>query len=654
MTIVTVDTTNGLIEALKTAADGDVIQLAAGTYDKFMLRNINIDGNVTITSADREAPAVLHGMVAKYCSGLTFSNLDFHEVQESKHYGFQVYGSQDIVFDNISVHGPSDVGSGMESSPMMIRESQNVTVTNSEFYNVWHGINMLNNDGVKILDNSFHDIRTDGVRGGGNSDLLISGNMFTDFYPTANDHPDAIQLWTTNTTEVAHDITISENLIVRGDGAAIQGVFVRDTFNNLPFENLNITDNLVVGGLYNGIAVNGVTSGSITNNIVAGFEDQKSWLRADNVDAVLIENNVSTQYMIDEDIGIEVGENTRTHDIIDGGASVVQSWLHAHEGFAYNWASGTDKLMTLLDLKLSELSLVTEEQRLTLIEGTDGRDRLQAEEFGNSRVEAGDGNDSLTGAAEGRNELVGGNGNDVYYLKSKDDVVIEEADEGTDTVLTNLDYTLTANVENLRMQDGAYRGTGNDLDNRIIGTDGDNVLQGLAGNDILQGGDGNDQLSGGDGNDTLRGDNGHDRLIGGAGNDRLMGGDGHDILEGGAGRDTLEGGAGWDLITGGDGNDVFMMRDDDVAFYTEDTITDFESGVDRIAINMIDANVNTAQDDVFTFIGQDDFHKVAGELRYEVVAGSAHIYADTNGDGAADFAIILNNYTDVSQSDFML
>lgn len=654
MTTITVDTTTGLLEALKAATDGDVIQLAAGSYEKFMIRNINIDGNVTIISADPENQAELNGMVVKYSSGLTFADLDFHEVVPGQHKGFQVYGSHDIAFDNVKVHGPDNLGSGMETSLMMIRESHNVSVSNSEFYNAWHGLSMLNNQNVQITDNSFHDIRTDGVRGGGNSDLLISRNMFTDFYPAEYDHPDAIQLWTTNTTEVARDITISENLVVRGDGAPIQGVFVRDTFSSLPFENLTITDNLVVGGLYNGVAVNGVTSGSITNNIVAGFEDQKSWLRADNADDVVIDGNRATEYVLNEGEATQIGENIKTHSIIDDGAAVVQGWLAKHEGFAYNWAPEAGSVMKLLGLELSELSLITEEQRLTLVEGTDGKDRLSAVEFGNSRVEAGAGNDALTGATEGRNELAGGTGNDVYILRSDGDIVIEEQGEGTDTVRTDGDYTLTANVENMRMDEGARRGTGNEENNRIIGNNGDNILEGLDGRDILQGGNGNDILSGGADRDVLRGDNGNDRLIGGGGRDTLVGGKGYDILEGGSGNDVLEGGAGWDLITGGEGKDLFRIRPDDVEIYSEDTITDFEAGVDRIAVNMIDANSNTSKNDVFTFIGDEDFHKVAGELRYEVVGGDTHIYGDMNGDGVGDFGIILKNMTNISENDFML
>ncbi len=66
-----------------------------------------------------------------------------------------------------------------------------------------------------------------------------------------------------------------------------------------------------------------------------------------------------------------------------------------------------------------------------------------------------------------------------------------------------------------------------------------------------------------------RGNEGNDMLIGGAGYDRLIGGAGDDII--------IDGGA-IDLISGGIGADIFVMAADG----SEDTITDFVSGVDRL------------------------------------------------------------------------
>lgn len=65
---------------------------------------------------------------------------------------------------------------------------------------------------------------------------------------------------------------------------------------------------------------------------------------------------------------------------------------------------------------------------------------------------------------EGINLLAGGQGNDRYSVQTTGDTVIENADEGVDSVESSVDFTLGDNVENLGLIDGAISGTGNALD----------------------------------------------------------------------------------------------------------------------------------------------------------------------------------------------
>lgn len=75
---------------------------------------------------------------------------------------------------------------------------------------------------------------------------------------------------------------------------------------------------------------------------------------------------------------------------------------------------------------------------------------------------------------------------------------------------------------------------------------------------------------------------GDDRLNGGAGKDRLMGGSGDDTLTGGQGKDRL---------TGGKGKDVFFIES--ARRNSRDTITDFRSTADRIAVSRQDFSTNS-------------------------------------------------------------
>jgi Ca2+-binding RTX toxin-like protein len=206
------------------------------------------------------------------------------------------------------------------------------------------------------------------------------------------------------------------------------------------------------------------------------------------------------------------------------------------------------------------------------------------------------------------------------------------------------------------MVDDARVGTGNALDNRILGSVGDDKIYGLGGADRIAGGAGVDMIYGGEGDDELHGDAGADRLDGGEGNDKLIGGDGNDYLVGGNGSDHLEGGQGADVMLGGAGADRFNFRPEDMKPGMVDRIEDFSSAQgDRILLNLIDANANTASvNDKFAFIGTQAFGKIAGQLRYEVKGRDAYVSGDTNGDGLADFTIRLVGVTTLSSGDFML
>jgi len=100
--------------------------------------------------------------------------------------------------------------------------------------------------------------------------------------------------------------------------------------------------------------------------------------------------------------------------------------------------------------------------------------------------------------------IAGGEGDDLLITSRSDYQFNEAADQGYDTVKTDVSYTLSANVEKLVLFGQAdINGTGNDGANHLLGNRVNNRLSGLGGDDILDGGRGNDMLTGGDGNDTF-------------------------------------------------------------------------------------------------------------------------------------------------------
>jgi Ca2+-binding RTX toxin-like protein len=272
-----------------------------------------------------------------------------------------------------------------------------------------------------------------------------------------------------------------------------------------------------------------------------------------------------------------------------------------------------------------------------LLEGRIGDDKLYGG-LGADNLLGAEGADTLDGQG-GDDYAAGGIGNDTYVVDSAGDVVFEVVGEGTgDSVKTALSsLTLADNVEILLYTGaGSFTGTGNALGNTIIGGAGPATLNGEAGSDTLRGGLAPDQLNGGDDND------------------KLYGNGGGDVLNGGAGTDYLYGGAGGDALLGGAGKDYFVLQAlTDSVVGDADVIFDFDS-VDQIDLRPLDANTLVAADQAFSFIGTGAFTSVAGELRYEIDGTGTHVYGDVDGDGAADFEVLISGSHTLTASRFLL
>ncbi|WP_196221768.1 right-handed parallel beta-helix repeat-containing protein [Sphingobium sp. CAP-1] len=656
MTVYSVGSVTQLNAALKTAVAGDEIKLAAGTYSNIRILSMDFGSGITISSADPLNPAKITNFVVKGSAGITLSDVDLTPLAGSGDGSMTVADSKNIHLDGVTLTGP-DGDAGMAIAPLIIRGSSDVSVTNSEFTHVRNGLLLLDNNGVTVGDNYFHDIRSDGVRGGGNSNIAITNNYFTDFHPVVGDHPDAIQLWTTNTTTSAENIVISENVFFAGEGEPIQGIFLRDQLGTLPFKNVTITDNVMFGGMLNGITADHVVGGTIEGNMVAGLGDDKSAIRVQNSEDVSLANNSATTYLVTSATNQNVVEtgDVLLKPIYDGGIALATQYAaYIASLIPGGWVTAQHIIDEVTTQYYEKLSLLPD---VTVISGTDGADRLTVNNLNDCELRGGAGNDTLTGGLH-NNKLIGGLGDDTYYVKGVGDHVVEAAGGGNDTVYTSIDYVLEANVEGLRLSLGGLTGTGNALDNRILGSTGNDRILGMDGADTLQGYEGNDVIYGGNGDDLLRGDDGNDTLSGDAGNDRLYGGAGNDVINGGAGNDLIEGGAGRDVLTGGAGKDSFIFRAGDLTGTTKaapEIITDFSrADGERINLSAIDARSGTLADDAFSFIGTKAFSGKAGELRFELVDGHAMAFGDINGDKIADFALHVQSVTTFVASDFIL
>jgi Ca2+-binding RTX toxin-like protein len=236
----------------------------------------------------------------------------------------------------------------------------------------------------------------------------------------------------------------------------------------------------------------------------------------------------------------------------------------------------------------------------------------------------------------------------------------------TDTLQTTISRTLSANVENLKLNGtDPINGTGNAGNNVLTGNSANNILNGGEGNDTLNGGAGNDTLIGGLGNDVYQVDSTNDVITentnegtdtiqssvtfslatfpnienltltgssaingtGNAANNSLTGNAANNTLNGGDGNDTLNGGTGVDTLIGGLGNDIYQVDS------TTDVITENASeGTDTIQSSVTFTIASLANIENLTLTGSNAINGTGNAANNSLTGNTANNTLD-GGDG---------------------
>jgi Ca2+-binding RTX toxin-like protein len=286
-----------------------------------------------------------------------------------------------------------------------------------------------------------------------------------------------------------------------------------------------------------------------------------------------------------------------------------------------------------------------------LLAGEDLTFNGSAETNGSFLMYGGKGVDTLTGGAQadtfvfihdGRfaagDKVNGGGGYDVVYLRG--DYTIDFNAAGFADALTNVE-----SIQLVSASDTTYAGGGDGEFDYAITWD-DDLLPSGATITINAGKLGANESLTFDGSLET---NGHFRIFGGSAADTLKGGAGNDLIYGGAGSDSMTGGAGADTYR-------YQSVTDSIANSTVDFISDFALG-DIIDLTRIDANTQVEGNQAFTFIGSGAFTNQAGQLKVTNPFSNAWLVeADVDGDGNADFQILLNTSDNhpITASDFLL
>jgi Ca2+-binding RTX toxin-like protein len=330
--------------------------------------------------------------------------------------------------------------------------------------------------------------------GGAGSDVYFADNIADAALESANEGNDTV--FSTASFGLSANV---ENLILQG-GADLQGygnALVNTIYGNTGNNLLNggVGADLMVGGTGNDIYFVDDTSDAAFelpgegNDVV--FSTAHYGLAA-NVEALVLQGSANLQGYGNNQANTlygNAGNNLLNGaggvDLMVGGAGDDTYFVDDPSDACFELASeGNDAVFALC-----HYGLAADVETLVMLGSGDfqGYGSNQANTlYGNA------GNNLLNGVGGG-DMMLGGAGNDTYFVDNAGDVVFENANEGADAVFAAVDYTLTANVEALVLQEvGNLSGMGNALANSLFGNGGDNALDGAAGADMLQGNAGND------------------------------------------------------------------------------------------------------------------------------------------------------------------
>jgi hypothetical protein len=316
-----VATTTDLVSALTNAKGGEILLLAPGNYPVLVLQDIRPESAVVIASADPANPATLWGVEADACQNLTFRDLIVRLNLRTK-MAFVATHCADIRLLRVDIHDSAkSVNSGL-----LFRWVQNATVVQSRFHDIGDAVQIRTCTKIEVVDCEFNDIRGDGINTTDSSHVTLSRNHFTDFFPSPGDHPDAMQFYTFRQTTSATDILINDNVITRGKGGVIQGIFMGNEAD-IPYQRVKIQGNALAGTMYNGIAMGNGRDVTVRDNFVLPYDDMESWIRLEKITGLALGGNQTTNVLLDGCRAVQDRGFTRIGPATVGDERRLRAWI---------------------------------------------------------------------------------------------------------------------------------------------------------------------------------------------------------------------------------------------------------------------------------------------------------------------------------------
>ena len=329
---------------------GDALYLMSGNYGDISIgvygNNIANSDFVTVMAAPGQVPVLrsltVNGSNKWYFKGLKIQSLAsgynpcVNIISQINGGKVASVPDEDIVLDGLSISSQDDVSAWSRQdwldnarwSGLSIRKAVCTTVRNSEIYNVRTGVGLLGNKTLftnNVIDN-FGDDALDYAA----SDLIITHNTITNSNTLGDGiHLDAMQgqigdIQPGVKSNQYKNILIDSNLVIRQTDpnlkfpGYLQGI---DAFDS-DWNNVTVTNNVVITNAYHGIAYYSLHGGVIINNTVlfdgcSSGSGGQTWIgvfdkshEGSSSNNVIVRNNIANAYSVDTlDSGVTMDHN---------------------------------------------------------------------------------------------------------------------------------------------------------------------------------------------------------------------------------------------------------------------------------------------------------------------------------------------------------
>ncbi|MFV2038301.1 MAG: right-handed parallel beta-helix repeat-containing protein, partial [Paracoccaceae bacterium] len=204
-------------ETLSTGSGGTILMDGdGGPYTIWLTDDAEGTSNVTFTAADPDNPPLVKQIFLDNIDNIRIDNVIVDSTDVTGRPDWQddllVKASSNVDIVNSEfrngAEGYLDDASDKAETLGGFKWSDNVSFSNNSVTGYYHGLYVLETDGVDIIGNDITQLEGDGLRLGGVQNVMIADNYIHDFLGVDQKitHSDMIQFWGSNASSLSENV----------------------------------------------------------------------------------------------------------------------------------------------------------------------------------------------------------------------------------------------------------------------------------------------------------------------------------------------------------------------------------------------------------------------------------------------------------------